>query len=313
MITAAQPVFGQLAALADPTRSRMLRLLEQQPLSVTEVCSVLQLPQSTVSRHLKVLVDEGWATVRAEGASRVYRLAPLQPATARIWETVSSELSGTIAIEEDAQRLTSVLEMRRDKSAAFFSNAAADWDQLRVELFGSNAELLPLLALLDRNLTVADLGCGTGQMTRALAPFVAKVIGVDASPAMLEHARERGDDVDYREGRLEALPIETKEVDVALLFLVLHYVVDPERALAEARRILKRNGQLLIVDMMPHDREDMMETMGHVWSGFTNEQIVKWSLHAGFDDVQFITLPVDVRAKGPRLFAARVTLNGADQ
>lgn len=313
MITTAQPVFGQLAALADPTRSRILRLLERQPLSVTELCAVVQLPQSTVSRHLKVLVDEGWASARADGASRVYRLAKLAESAARIWETVRGELSGTIADEEDAERLIAVLEMRRDKSTAFFSSAADDWDRLRTELFASNAEFLPLLALLDRELTVADLGCGTGQLTRALAPFVSKVIGIDASNAMLARARELGDNVEYREGRVESLPLEDKEVDVALLFLVLHYIVEPPKALQEAKRILRPGGKLLIVDMMPHDREEMRETMGHVWAGFTREQVGRWAGEAGFDDVEYLPLPVDVRAKGPRLFVARVTLKGANQ
>src|SRR5688572_14839956 len=189
MIKTATPVFGQLAALADPTRSRMLLLLEQQPLSVGEVCAVLQLPQSTVSRHLKVLVDEGWATARAEGASRLYRTANLKAPSRHIWDTVRSEVLNTPASEQDRQRLLAVLEVRREKATAFFSSAAGDWDRMRVELFGSNADVLPLVALLDENLVVGDLGCGTGQLARALSPFVQRVVGVDASQPMLEAAQ----------------------------------------------------------------------------------------------------------------------------
>ncbi len=304
----ATPVFGQLAALADPTRSRMLLLLEQQPLSVGEVCSVMQLPQSTVSRHLKVLVDEGWATARSEGTSRLYRVGRLHSSARQIWETVKAEVSHTAASQQDAQRLRAVLELRRDKSAAFFSAAAGDWERMRLELFGSHAETLPLLALLDDDLVVGDLGCGTGQIARTLAPFVQRVIGVDASPAMLEAAQTRaGANVELRQGTLEQLPIGNGEVDVALLFLVLHYVLDPALALQEAARALKPGGRLLVVDMMPHDQDDLRESMGHLWLGFAKEQMNNWLNAAGFARIQHIALPVDARAKGPALFATKTT------
>ena len=306
MIKTASPVFGQLAALADPTRGRILLLLEQQALTVGEVCSVMQLPQSTVSRHLKVLVDEGWAAARSEGASRLYRIGNLRTGSRQIWDTVKAEVGSTVASQQDRLRLRAILEIRRDKSSAFFSAAAGDWDRMRLELFGSNAEVLPLLALRDDDLVVGDLGCGTAPISRMLAPFVARVIGVDASPAMLEAARSRAvGNMELREGKLEELPITDGELDVALFFLVLHYVVDPVIALKEAARALKPGGRLLIVDMMPHDNEEMQETMGHLWPGFATEQLNEWLKAAGFARVQHIALPVDARAKGPALFASR--------
>lgn len=304
----ATPVFGQLAALADPTRSRILLLLEQHALSVSEICSVMQLPQSTVSRHLKVLLDEGWAAARSEGASRVYRLPQLRPAPRRIWDTVKAEVSATAAGQQDRQRLAAVLEARRDRSAAFFSAAAADWERVRHELFGTSAELLPLLALLEPDLVVADLGCGTAQISRILAPFVRRVIGVDASAAMLEAARPRvPSNVELRAGQLEQLPIGDGEADCAMLLLVLHYVVDPGMVLAEAARVLKPGGRLLVVDMMPHDREELQDSMGHLWLGFSIEQTQAWLQAAGFGALQVLPLPVDARARGPALFAARAT------
>ena len=305
MIRAASPVFGQLAALADPTRSRMLLLLEQQALSVGEVCAVMQLPQSTASRHLKVLVDEGWAIARADGASRLYRIAPLGDSSRSIWETVRSEVAHTAASQQDQQRVGAVLAGRREKSAAFFSAAAGDWERMRLELYGHHAELPPLLALLDADWVVGDLGCGTGQISRTLAPFVKRVIGVDASSAMLKAAAGAGGGVELREGQLEALPIANSEIDVALVFLVLHYVVDPPAVLQEAARALRNGGRLLLVDMMPHEDEELRETMGHVWPGFSTDQISGWLAAAGFAGVQHISLPVDARAKGPALFATR--------
>jgi ArsR family transcriptional regulator len=306
MIKTASPVFGQLAALADPNRSRILLLLEQQPLSVGELCAVLQLPQSTVSRHLKVLVDEGWAIARSEGASRLYRLARLGAAAVQVWQAVRAEVAATPAGMQDNQRLSAVLDARRTKSTAFFSAAAADWEKMRAELFGSSAEVLPLLALLDPEWVIGDLGCGTGQITRLLAPFVKRVIGVDGSPAMLEIARTRVPAaVALRAGQLESLPIADGELDVALLFLVLHYVVDPALVLREAARCLKPGGRVLIVDMMPHERADMHETMGHVWPGFSREQLHEWLQAAAFEHVHHTSLPADARAKGPALFALR--------
>ena len=204
--------------------------------------------------------------------------------------------------------MRAVLEARRDKSTAFFSAAAGDWDRMRRELFGSTNELLPLLALLDGDLVVGDLGCGTGHTARILAPFVRRVIAVDSSPAMLAAARARTESgVEFREGRLEDLPIADGELDVALLFLVLHYVVDPALVLREVARCLEPGGRLLLVDMMPHDREDIRETMGHVWAGFTDTQINEWLSAAGFGQPHHIALPVDARAKGPALFAARAS------
>ncbi len=301
------PVFGQLAALADPTRSRILLLLEQQPLSVTDLCAVVQLPQSTVSRHLKVLGDEGWTAVRSEGASRLYRLGRLEPWSRKLWQAVREEVRDTAISQQDAQRVRSVLAERHSRSTAFFAAAAGQWDAVRRELFGNASVILPLLALLDRKWVVGDLGCGAGQLAAALAPFVGRVIGVDASSAMIEAARARLADapnVEVRNGSLEDLPISAGELDVALLILVLHYVADPGLALAEASRALKPEGKLLIVDMVPHNHAEYGETMGHLWQGFAVEELEQWLSEAGFELESRVDLPPDPVAKGPNLFAA---------
>jgi len=161
--------------------------------------------------------------------------------------------------------------------------------------------------LLDESWKVADLGSGTGAITQALAPFVAQVIAVDESSAMLSAARKRLhglENVDIRNGRLESLPLADGEVDVALLFLVLHYVTDPVRVIAEAGRILKPGGRLLVLDMMPHDRQDLKQTMGHLWQGFDSGTLAGWMQSAGFDGFRYSPLPPDPEAKGPVLFAA---------
>lgn len=300
-------VFDQLSALADATRSRLLLLLEQRELSVSELCAVLALPQSTVSRHLKVLTDDAWVVCRSEGASRRYRLAPDLDGGARgLWDAVREPLTDTAAARADAARLPHVLAARASRSKEFFSTSAGRWDAVRTDLFGSSADLA-MLGLLDDRWTVGDLGCGTGALTAALAPFVRNVVAVDASPEMLAIARERlvgSPNVDVRAGDLAALPVADAELDAAVLFLVLHYVADPEAALAAAARALRPGGRILVVDMAPHDRIDYAERMGHLWLGFEREQMSAWLIAAGFVQPHCVALPIDPHAKGPQLFAA---------
>jgi len=297
-----------MTALADSTRSRILLLLERHELTVNELKSVLQLPQSTVSRHLKVLSDHDWIVSRPEGTSRRYRAAEKLDASSRkLWHVVREQVVAAPAAAQDSRRVQTVLAHRRSKSQKFFSSSAGQWDRLRIELFGRRADLVGLLGLLDDTWTVGDLGCGTGQLTESLAPFVRKVIAVDDSAAMLSAARRlvaSMQNVEVKNGRLESLPIEDGSLDAALLFLVLHYVPEPEAAIIEARRALKPDGKLLIVDMMPHEREDLSHEMGHVWRGFSEEQIASFFDAAGFSGIRYQPLPPDEAAKGPTLFAA---------
>lgn len=302
-------IFDRMSALADATRSRLLLLLERHELTVGELCQVLQLPQSTVSRHLKLLGDEGWVSARAEGTSRRYRMpADRMDADARaLWQLVRGQVAALGAAEQDAQRLRSVLAQRSTRSREFFSSAAGEWDRLRAELFGRRADLVGLLGLLDDSWTVGDLGCGTGQIAQSLSPFVRRVVAIDSSPAMLEAARARLaglDNVETREGELESLPVADGELDAAIVFLVLHYVAEPGEALAQAARALRPGGRLLVVDMMPHDREEYRATMGHVWQGFEAARLEGWLADAGLGAVRYVPLPPDPAAKGPGLFAA---------
>lgn len=302
-------IFDRLQVLADPTRTRLLALLDRHELTVSELCAVTQLPQSTVSRHLKVLGDGAWVASRADGTSRRYRAAGerLDAAGRRLWHLVRDQAGTAASGQQDVQRLRSVLAQRRTASQEFFSTAAGQWDRLRSELFGNRADVVGLLGLLDETWTVADLGCGTGQVAELLAPFVAEVVAVDESAAMLAAARKRlreQENVTVREGDLAALPIDDDALDAALLFLVLHYTAEPAEVLAEACRVLKPGGRVLIVDMMPHDRADFRDQMGHVWQGFGAEEMTRWAEAAGLRALRYRPLPADPAARGPTLFAA---------
>ena len=302
-------IFDDLTALADATRSRMLLVLERHELTVTELCAVLQLPQSTVSRHLKTLLDAEWVSSRRDGTSRYYTLAldDRGPATRRLWALLREQVSQTPGADQDARRLRGVLGRRQTKSQEFFASAAGQWDRLREDLFGRASYLHALPGLLDPDWTVGDLGCGTGQVAAALAPFVKSVIAVDRSAEMLVAARERARDlanVDVRRGELEALPIQDATLDAATLLLVLHHLPDPAQVLSEAARVLKPGGRLLISDMLPHDRETYRQQMGHVWLGFSEDALHRLLGHAGFGHIRVASLPADPDAKGPSLFVA---------
>lgn len=309
MTEAAAPITDAFSALADVTRCRMLRLLDAQELTVSELCTVLQAPQSTVSRHLKTLADAAWVTSRRDGTSRYYTLALGDDGGARsqIWQLTREQLADRTTAEQDGRRLKRVLADRGTTSKQFFASAAGRWDHLRNELFGAAFAPGALIGLLPATWTVGDLGCGTGATAATLAPWVASVIGVDASDEMLASAAERLGalpNVELRQGALEALPIDDASLDAATMVLVLHHLPAPAEALAEAARVLRPGGRLLLVDMEPHDREEYRTQMGHVWLGFGATQVRRLLTQAGFDGITIQPLPPAIDAKGPTLFAA---------
>ena len=308
---AARPaaILDHLSALADTTRSRILLLLDRHELAVSELCDITQLPQSTVSRHLKALADAGWISSRAEGTSNVYGMTrdELDSSARRLWALVREQIGPTPAAGQDQRRLQTVLAERRTKSQEFFSTSAGQWDRVRDELFGEHFHLSSLTAFADAAWTVGDLGCGTGQMTAALAPFVQHVIAIDGSAAMLQAAKKRlhgFSNVELRRGDLEALPIDDQRLDAATLTLVLHHLPEPERALREVSRVLKPGGRVLIVDMLPHERDMYRQQMGHVWLGFSDEHLRRILTASGFADVRIVPLSPDPKSKGPGLFVA---------
>ncbi len=308
------PIHDYLAALADTTRSRLLLLLDRRELSVSELCTILQLPQSTVSRHLKALAESGWATVRAEGTSNVYTMAMQDDdvAARRLWQLVREQVSATPSAIQDQRRLQSALADRRTKSQEFFSSSAGQWDKLRDDLFGDRFHLAALAAFADPASTVGDLGCGTGQVSEVLAPFVARIFAIDASTPMLQAARRRLQglaNVELRRGELEALPLDDNWLDAATMMLVLHHVADPDKALGEAARVLKPGGRLILVDMLPHDREHYRQQMGHVWLGFAEDQTERLMKDAGLSEIRIVALPPDAKSKGPALFVATGSKN----
>jgi len=308
-----QPVSAALSALAEPVRLRMLRVLEVEELSVGEVAKVVQLPQSTVSRHLKTLSDVSLVAKRSVGTATLYSLVldDLPDELRPLWVAIRNQLGGSGEFEDDVRRLKLVLTERRLDSKDYFGRIAGDWHEIRHALFGEGFTAPALLALVDPTWTVADLGCGSGDVSRLLAPHVERVIAVDQSEAMLKAARARLAEVPNVEFMVSDLESLTQagswKADAAVLSLVVHHIEDPSAVLKEAARVLRAErggGVLLVIDMLAHDREEYRRTMGHRHLGFTPERITELMTNARLGGVRVHELPTSTDSRGPGLFVA---------
>lgn len=302
-----ETLVGSLQSLADRTRLRLLRLLERQELGVVELCDILQLPQSTVSRHLKVLSDQRWVKSRRSGTTHLYRtiLDELEPAARKLWILAREQTADWATIRQDDLRLARRLNERQTDSEAFFAGAAGQWDKLRQELYGESFAFAAGLSLLPSDWAIADLGCGTGEMSLRLSEHVRRVIAIDSSTAMLDAAQKRlGDrpNVDLIRAELTSLPLEDASCDAAMILLVLTYIVDIDAVLREAHRIVKPGGKIVLVDLLPHDRDDFRQEMGQQHPGFDQEDIHRRLEAAGFSRIDVRPLAPEQNVKGPALF-----------
>lgn len=307
-------LLARMGAFADTTRLRLLRLLEKSELGVAELVGALRLPQSSVSRHLKLLSDQGLVRSRSEGTNRLYRMPPIEDSAARrLWLLAKEQTEAWATAREDRLRLARLRADRQPSSLRFFAGAAGRWDRLRAELYGASFTQLALLGLLPGHWTVADLGCGSGQAAAALASCVRRVIGVDQSAAMLKAARKRTaglTNVELRKGSLESLPLEDGCVDGALLLLALTYVAEPRRVLEEAARVLRPGGRLVVVDLLRHDREEFRRQMGQLRLGFEPEELQQLMAESGLGEAAARPLPPEPQAQGPALLLAAATRPG---
>jgi ArsR family transcriptional regulator len=297
---------GWMEQLAEPTRLRILRSLEKEELSVLELCEVLALPQSTVSRHLKVLAERGWLVSRRSGTQSLHAWADeIDPGARRLWLLARGETDAWPVLRQDADRLSAV-KARKNEAQRFFAGAAGAWDRLRAEVYGKRVGVEALLALLPSEWIVADLGCGTGALTAELAGRVRRVVAVDQSAEMLRAARRRlasHSNVEIHEARLEALPIPDATCDAAVAVLVLSYLREPAAALREAARILRPGGRLVVVEAARHGDEELRRRMGQLWPGFDERELAA-AFPPVVEDVSCRTLPPEPGAKGPGLVVA---------
>ncbi|MCA1951848.1 MAG: metalloregulator ArsR/SmtB family transcription factor [Hyphomicrobiales bacterium] len=281
-------MLAALEAAGEATRLRILALLADGELTVTELMTILGQSQPRVSRHLKLLVEAGLVDRHREGAWAFFRFAEKPVAQALRAGIVAALDPADDILAGDRRRLEAVRAERRSHAAAYFAAHAADWNRIRA-LHVPEAEVeAAILALLGGEPAgaVLDLGTGTGRMLEMLAPGASRAVGLDVSPAMLAVARVNLDaaglkHVQLRQGDAYALPPDLQRFDLVILHQVLHYLDDPARAVREAARALRPGGRLLIVDLAPHQEEALRERHAHRRLGFSPAEIESFLAEAG--------------------------------
>jgi ArsR family transcriptional regulator len=274
----------QLRAAAEPTRLRLLSLCARGAFCVSDLCGILGQSQPRLSRHLKLLVEAGLLERMPEGANVFFQL----PAHADLVRQILARLPEEDPLLAADRRAAARLAAERARIASdAFRRHGADWDEMRaLELPAAAIEAALLQALPERFERLLDIGSGTGRLMEVLAPRCAHALGVDASREMLALARarlaERGlSHCAVRQADMYRLPLPDGGFDVVTLQMVLHYAEDPAAALAEAARVLNPGGILVVVDLAPHARADLLGRHAHRWPGFDDAQLAGWLGAAG--------------------------------
>jgi len=285
------PLLKCLRALDDPTRLRILALLEREELSVQELQSITRLGQSRISTHLGLLQEAGFLISRRDGKRTFYRAAtPSGPPLRDLMALAVRGASELPEAEADAANLRRILAQRRQQTRLYFNQVAGRFDRSYGPGRSWQAFGQMLLRLLPP-LTVADLGSGEGLLSELLALRCKRVIAVDNSPKMVAYgarkARKNGiKNLEFRLGDLQDPPIAAASVDVVVLSQALHHAEDPLRALCSAQRILKPGGQIMILDLAAHRFEQARELYGDRWLGFHEGDLQQWLETAGFAKIE---------------------------
>lgn len=278
--------------LGDEARLRLLRVLDKDRFNVKELTGILGLAQSGVSRHLGLLKDSELVVEERDGAYSFYRLSPgVKDGKGALWPLLRSQFDAaehSPLVKADDSRLQEVLRLRREN----FEHVGPDTRDGRQLVPGRSwAAWSRALGLLLPPLEVADLGCGEGYLTVETARWAKHVIAIDRSAGVLARAkalaeRKKLRNITWKKGELEHVPIDDGSQDVALLSQALHHAAEPAHAVAEASRILKPGGRLLVLDLRPHDETWVREKLGDQWFGFSDEQMSSLLTRNGFTGVR---------------------------
>ncbi|MCE7884820.1 MAG: methyltransferase domain-containing protein, partial [Actinobacteria bacterium ATB1] len=270
-------------ALADPTRQRLAHVLRVEELTVGELGDVLDLPQSTVSRHLAILRDADMAADRREGTRAFYRLrADFADRHPEILSALEVEIPEA---ESDLTRVEEIVA-RRATDLDVFDRLAPGWESLRASQVDAIVTPKAVTALVPAELFVVDVGCGTGTVLADLSRIAREVHAVDVSDRMLrtarKHAAEHGlTNVEFHKADMADLPFDSGTADAVLLALVLRHAVRPTAAIREAARILRSGGKVVIVDFVTHQDERFRTELDHQWLGFAQRDVADWLDAAG--------------------------------
>lgn len=298
-----ETAIAALKAAGEGTRLRILALLAESELTVKDLTAILGQSQPRISRHLKLMAEAGLIDRYPEGAWVFYRLTDAEAARSLARDVIGLVDNADPVLSRDRERLGAVKREHDEAARAYFAENAADWDTLRALHVADDAvEKAVQAAIGDRPFdSLLDLGTGTGRMLEVLAPLAARAVGVDASADMLAVARANLDragvgNAQVRLGDIHHLPFQRNGFDVVTIHQVLHYLDEPERAIAEAARVLRPGGRLVIVDFAPHDLEFLREKHAHRRLGFSRSAMEQWIEVPGLALVSAEDLPA-VRGK----------------
>lgn len=286
---------GLFRLLGDEVRLRVLRLLAAEALNVTELTGIVGIAQSGVSRHLGLLRDAGLVSEERSGGYTWFRLNPAirngsaEGGEGGLWAMLRAqfEQASDPVLRADDAKLQEVLRLRKES----FAEHGASEDARQLVPGRSWPAWARAISYLLPAVEVADLGCGDGYLTIEAARWAKKVTAIDRSPDMLARAkalakRRNVANIVWKRGELEELPLADASVDVAVLSQALHHASDPAKALAEAERVLRPGGKLLVLDLRQHDQAWVKETLGDRWLGFKDVELKKMMTAAGFSRVQ---------------------------
>ena len=285
-------ILKNLRLLADPSRLRILLLVEREELSVAELQEILGMGQSRISTHLAQLKQAGLVEDRRNGKSILYRLKH------GVQSNGFSEMLGVLRqaaaeipeAEQDSEALRLALRRRQDKMRSYFDELAGKFGRNYVPGRSWQGLAETLLTLMPP-MVIADLGAGEGTFSQLLARRSKKVIAIDNSEKMVEYGRELArkhgvKNLEYRKGDLEEVPIRDATVDLAFFSQALHHAQHPERAVAEAMRILKPGGRIVVLDLLRHSYEEARELYADLWLGFTEVEVTRFLRQAGFKNIE---------------------------
>ncbi len=290
-----EDLLGGLKAAGEPTRLRLLHLLARAELTVTELTQILGQSQPRVSRHLKLMCEAGLIERFREGTWAFFRLADDGPGAALAARLVDLVPAADETLDRDQERLGQIKEARAAAAAAYFGGVAGDWDRIRALYLPEQDVEAAMLAALENDsgegffcADLLDVGTGTGRVLEILGPHVVRGTGIDSSREMLAVARAALEkaglaNCQVRQADMYNLPFPADAVDLVTIHQVLHYADDPAAAVAEAARILRPGGRLLIVDFLPHDQEFLRQDHAHRRLGFSDGEVTGWCRAAGLE------------------------------
>jgi ArsR family transcriptional regulator len=294
-----------IKALADPTRLRLVGILEHGEFTVQELVSILEMGQSRISRHLKILVEARICSVERQGTWSYFRMNSGDDFFHSIRPEILKRINSVEGYGDDQVGVARTLDERRKKSQQFFDQHARQWDKMASDLIPVDRYAAYILNELDSGHIVVDVGVGTGRLLKDLSLASRHVIGIDHSAPMLDEARnriqeEQLENIELRLGELTHLPVADGVANCAILNMVLHHAANPHDAFMELNRVLEPGGQLILADLVRHDLEWFQEQMADQWMGFAEKEIDRWLDATGYRRGHYQKIEID--DKRPSVF-----------